>query len=133
MTQPAPAPNRGDPSKPPPGLNSLQAKIWQQIYDNLIKTGASPEEASRVADQWHPRGWSGLIKDYVPGGEALVGLGDALDATRRWVSVRHNWVRVGWVAAGATLIAIGAAVLVKPATRAAARTAAQTAGRILPS
>lgn len=34
-------------------------------------------------------------------------LTDSLSAVRRWVSDRHNWVRVSWVVGGASMFTVG--------------------------
>lgn len=62
------------------------------------------------------RRWvSGLI----PGGSAVNAGLDAVMAVRRWMSDRHNWVRIGYFGAGLAMIYIGAAWLAKPAVTAA--------------
>lgn len=37
----------------------------------------------------------------------------ALTATRRWVSDRHNWVRVAWTVSGLVMIYVGVVVLAR--------------------
>lgn len=48
---------------------------------------------------------------------------DVATAARRWVSDRHNWVRVGWFAAGSIMITTGVIMLGIGPARAAASTA----------
>ena len=43
----------------------------------------------------------------IPGVGELAGLADTVTAARRWVSDRHNWVRVSWVGLGVFLVAAG--------------------------
>lgn len=67
------------------------------------------------------------------------GVGDAVDgirAVRRWVSDRHNWIRVGYFLGGAWLFGVGAVMVAgRPASKAAApivnlATGAAPTGRI---
>lgn len=54
------------------------------------------------------------VEGLIPGAsEAHAGV-DAVVAVRRWISDRHNWVRMGWFAAGLAMIYIGAAWMSMP-------------------
>lgn len=55
--------------------------------------------------------------------------GDTVDAVRRWVGDRHNWVRVGWFGAGVVLIVAGVIVIANRATGGAVGNAA---GKVIP-
>jgi len=49
----------------------------------------------------------------LPGADAANSLIDGITASRRWIGDRHNWARVLWFVSGATLLYMGAAVLVR--------------------
>lgn len=36
---------------------------------------------------------------------------DAITAARRWIGVRHNWVRVGWFATGGVVLVLGLVIM----------------------
>jgi len=55
----------------------------------------------------------------VPGAKEAAGILDAVIASRRWLSDRHNWVRVAWVSAGFALVVGGAFVLARRPVNAA--------------
>jgi hypothetical protein len=69
-------------------------------------------------------GVSGLL----PGADAAGSLLDVLVATRRWVGVRHNWVRVAWTATGLALMWAGALMVIKPEVSSAVQAVGEVPG-----
>lgn len=53
------------------------------------------------------------VAGVIPGASEAAGFLDAAVATRRWISDRHNWVRVGWFVLGAGMIYAGVIVLAR--------------------
>lgn len=49
----------------------------------------------------------------LPGLDQAATLVDSVTAVRRWVSDRHNWVRVGWFVGGSLLLWAGVLVLAR--------------------
>jgi hypothetical protein len=54
------------------------------------------------------------VSGLVPGADAAGSLIDGMVAVRRWIGVRHNWVRVGWFVSGMILMYAGAFMIIKP-------------------
>lgn len=52
----------------------------------------------------------GLIPDSL---NPLSGISDGIGAVQNWVTDRHNWIRVGWVALGVGFIIVGAVSVTK--------------------
>lgn len=59
----------------------------------------------------------------IPGLAAVTDIGAGIGAVRRWVSDRHNWVRVAWTVGGLVLMASGVAVMAGKPAASAVRTA----------
>jgi hypothetical protein len=59
------------------------------------------------------------------------GLDNAVTAVRRWTSDRHNWVRVGWFAAGMVLLIGGVSTFAARPAAAAASSAAGAARKVI--
>lgn len=55
------------------------------------------------------------VTGLLPGADAANAVVDAVTAIRRWVSDRHNAVRVAWFVAGYALIIAGAYRIARPA------------------
>ena len=49
----------------------------------------------------------------IPGVGELAGVVDSMLAVRRWISDRHNWVRVVWVVGGFSLMVTGAMLMAR--------------------
>jgi hypothetical protein len=49
----------------------------------------------------------------LPGVDQATALVDSATAVRRWISDRHNWVRVGWFVGGSLLLWAGVVVLAR--------------------
>lgn len=72
-------------------------------------------------------------RDLVPGAGAYSAAQQAvayLDAAKRWVADRHNWVRVGWTLAGGLLIYGGVIVMARRPIASAATKAAAVASKV---
>jgi len=54
------------------------------------------------------------VQAAVPGADAFEAIANGAGAVRRWVSDRHNWVRVGWFGAGVALMFVGATMIAGP-------------------
>lgn len=54
-----------------------------------------------------------MVSGLLPGADAANSVADAATAVRRWVSERHNWVRVSWFITGVTIAWIGVVVLAR--------------------
>jgi hypothetical protein len=70
---------------------------------------------------------AGLTKVEIPGVDSANALIDGIDATRRWMSDRHNWIRVMWFGAGMILMIGGAMIISRPAISKTAGTVAAVA------
>ena len=64
----------------------------------------------------------------IPGLAQITDLGQALGAVKRWISDRHNWVRVGWFVGGVVLMVGGVAVM---AGKPAVQSTIKTVGKVL--
>lgn len=64
-----------------------------------------------------------FVDRVIPGADTANAVVDAVEAMRRWIGERHNWVRLGWFAAGLAMIYIGGAALARPAVTSAVRSA----------
>jgi len=49
----------------------------------------------------------------IPGVGELAGFVDGLTAARRWLSDRHNWIRIVWVVGGFSLMVSGAVLIAR--------------------
>lgn len=74
-----------------------------------------------------------LVSGLLPGANAAGGLVDGVVAVRRWISDRHNWVRVGWFVAGGLLFYGGIAVLARKQIIGAAQATGVTPGQLVSS
>lgn len=72
-----------------------------------------------------------VVEGMIPGADAANALIDGVVASRRWMSDRHNWVRVGWTMGGAFLMYMGVLMLAKPGIDSAVE-AAGKAAEVLP-
>jgi type IV secretory pathway VirB2 component (pilin) len=70
------------------------------------------------------------VTGLLPGADAAASVIDGIVATRRWISDRHNWIRVGWFVSGAVLFYGGAYMIIRPATEPLATAAAKTATKV---
>lgn len=59
------------------------------------------------------RGAVRRVTGIIPGASEAAGMLDAVVATRRWISDRHNWMRVGWFVLGAAMIYGGVIILAR--------------------
>lgn len=87
-----------------------------------------PSEIGRAAAGGIAGAWltgSQTIDGLIPGADAANAVIDGIVASRRWLSVRHNWIRVGWTVGGAFLMYMGVIMLAQPAVS----TVAQAAGK----
>ncbi|MGE5827532.1 MAG: hypothetical protein ACM30G_04105 [Micromonosporaceae bacterium] len=66
----------------------------------------------------------------IPGAGEVAGVVDTFVAARRWISDRHNWVRVAWVVSGFVLIATGVAWMARRPIESRITETAQTAAAV---
>lgn len=57
------------------------------------------------------------VTQAVPGLDTADAIVDGVSAVRRWVSDRHNMIRVIWTVSGFTLMIAGAIVISRPASQ----------------
>jgi hypothetical protein len=116
------------PPLPPAVVDPLQKAI--QSVTGSIPVGAAGQSISGAASaagaaaKGAVTGVSGLL----PGADAAGSLLDVLVATRRWVSVRHNWVRVAWTVTGVALMWAGALMVIKPEISSAVQAVGEVPG-----
>lgn len=63
------------------------------------------------------------VQGMIPGADAANAVIDGIVASRRWLSERHNWTRVGWTIGGAFLMYMGVLMLAKPQIESASQAA----------
>jgi hypothetical protein len=66
----------------------------------------------------------------IPGASAVADITGQLAAARAWVSNRHNWVRMAWVASGLVLVVAGVIVMAGEPVRDAAPKIVETAAKV---
>jgi hypothetical protein len=54
------------------------------------------------------------IPGLVPGADAANAVIDGVTAARRWISDRHNLIRIAWFGSGVVLIIAGAVIISRP-------------------
>jgi hypothetical protein len=74
----------------------------------------------------------GALPGSVSEAVGLDAVGENLSAVRRWISDRHNWVRVGWAGVGLAAIVVGGTIMARKSIAAGAKvvTKAIPAGKV---
>lgn len=126
MTQPQPTPGPAlrtpDPGVTPKATPAPSPGPAPGTDTGVPKTGTSPTDTgSSLLDQ---------IKQAVTP-SWLSGLDDGITAVRTWISDRHNWVRVGWFAAGGAMLTIGFVMVAERPVMKAADSVVKPVGNIV--
>lgn len=74
----------------------------------------------------------GAIPGSVSEAVGLDAVGESLAAARRWISDRHNWIRIGWAGIGVAAIVVGGTIMARKSIAAGAKvvTKAVPAGKV---
>lgn len=67
----------------------------------------------------------------LPGAQEVNALIDGITATRRWMADRHNWIRIGWWAAGSACIYIGVGILARKPIAGVVKGTVDTVGKVV--
>ncbi len=75
---------------------------------------------------------AGVLPGSVAEAVGLDAVGEQLAAVRRWISDRHNWIRVGWAGIGVAAIVVGGTIMARKSIAAGAKvvTKAVPAGKV---